>query len=604
MADATIALLVLAAVIILFVVNRLPVGVVALGTALSLWATGLLSLDEALAGFGEPVVIFIATLFVVSEAIDSSGLTTWAGQRVVALAGDGITRLLVALMGLCAVLTALISLNGSVAALLPMVVMLAMRIGQPPSRLLMPMVYAGSAGSLLVLMGSPVNVIVSDAARDAGEGAFGFFEFAIVGLPLLIGTVVVGVTLSGRVLPARRPVSAPPDLSRHAAALADHYELRDGFYRLRVRERSPLVGTPVDEVDLSAYRGVHHIAVQSGSRSPQPAVGSVGVDDVLVVTGPSDQVSCAAVDLGLAVAMTPLPGAAVGELVNREAGVAEVVVPPRSPLVGETVFPGMRRAEDLVILAVQRYGRDHGDQPLQVAAGDSMLVYGAWPAVEALAHDRDVLVVDSPDLMRRQAVPLGATALRTGIIVVAMVLLLALGLVPPAVAGLLAVLALVLSGAITSPQAYRAVSWETVVLVGGLIPLSTAIQQSGAADDLADLVLSIVGSSSPVLLMVALFVLTSILGLVISNTATVLIVLPVALSAAAESGVSVKPILMLVAVAGSAALLTPVQTPGNMMIMAPAGYRFSDYSRLGLPLVLLWLAVSVVVIPLVWSFTP
>src|SRR5690606_24846888 len=191
-------------------------------------------------------------------------------------------------------------------------------------------------------------------------------------------------------------------------------------------------------------------------------------------------------------------------------------------------------------------------------------VWGAWPAIEALVDDRDVLVVDSPDLMRRQAVPLGPKAARTTVIVLAMVALLALGLVPPAVAGVLAVLGLVLGGVLSSPQAYRAVSWETVVLVGGLIPLSTAIRSSGAADDLADAVVGVVGSGSPLVLMVALFVLTSVLGLVISNTATVLIVLPVALAAAAETGVSVRPILMLVAVAGSAALLTPVQTPGNM----------------------------------------
>lgn len=206
--------------------------------------------------------------------------------------------------------------------------------------------------------------------------------------------------------------------------------------------------------------------------------------------------------------------------------------------------------------------------------------------------------------MRRQAVPLGPKAARTTVIVLAMVALLALGLVPPAVAGVLAVLGLVLGGVLSSPQAYRAVSWETVVLVGGLIPLSTAIRSSGAADDLADAVVGVVGSGSPLVLMVALFVLTSVLGLVISNTATVLIVLPVALAAAAETGVSVRPILMLVAVAGSAALLTPVQTPGNMMIMAPAGYRFGDYWRLGLPLLLLWLVVAVVVIPIAWPFRP
>jgi di/tricarboxylate transporter len=602
MSDAAIALTTLAVVIGLFVVNRLPVGVVAIATALSLWLTGLLEFDEAVAGFGDPVVIFIATLFVVSEAVDSSGLTTWAGQRVMALAGTSRSRVLLALMLLCAVLTALISLNGSVAALLPMAVMLAMRLGLAPSRVLMPMVYAGSAGSLLVLMGSPVNVIVSEASDDAGEGPFGFFEFAALGVPILFATVVIGILLADRVLPERRPVTAPPDLSRHAEALASEYQLRDGFYRLRVRQRSSFVGCDAASLDLGDRPGLRLVAVQGADDRPRR--GEVAVDDVLVVTGPSEQVSSLVVDTVLAVTMTPVSEGDPGTLVNREAGVAEVVVPPRSPLIGDVVFAGMRRATDLVILAVQRAGRDQADRPVTVGAGDSLLVYGAWPALDALTQDRDVLVVDSPDLMRRQAVPLGATAGRAALTLAGMVLLLAFGLVPPAAAGLLAVVVLVLTGVVGSAQAYRAVSWETVVLVGGLIPLSTAIQASGAGDDIADLIVGLVGDGSPVMLMAVLFVVTGILGIVISNTATVLIVLPVGLAVAAETGYSVQPILMLLAVAASAAMLTPVQTPGNMMVMAPAGYRFGDYWRLGLPIMAAWLAICLVVIPFVWPFSP
>ena len=600
MSDATIALVTLGVVIAVFMVNRLPVGVVAIGAALSLWATGLLDLDQALSGFGDPVVIFIATLFVVSEAIDSSGLTAWAGERVIAVAGDSPLRVLAALMLACAALTALISLNGSVAALLPMVVMLAMRLGRAPSRMLMPVVYAGSAGSLLVLMGSPVNVIVSQASDAAGEGTFGFFEFAMVGVPILIATVALNLLLTDRVLPERTPDVAPPNLSRHAKALATQYALSDGFYRLRVRDRSPLIGQDPARVDLGGHADLAVVAVQSpdGGRAGE----TVAANDVLVVTGPTDQVSTFVVDAVLAVAMTPLPEHAPGELSTREAGVAELVVPPRSSLVGEEVFAGMRRASDLVILAVQRGGQDLGDEPTVLVAGDALLVYGAWPALGALADDRSVLVVDSPDLLRRQTVAPGATAGRTAAIVLAMVVLLATGAVPPAAAGLLAVLALVLSGAVTSADAYRSVSWETVVLVGGLIPLSAAIQQSGAAAEIADRIIDVVGSGSPILLMLALFVVSTVLGLVISNTATVLIVLPIALAAAAETGVSVRPVLMLVAVAGSAALLTPIQTPGNMMVMAPAGYRFGDYWRLGLPLLLAWLVIALVVIPVVWPF--
>jgi di/tricarboxylate transporter len=418
-------------------------------------------------------------------------------------------------------------------------------------------------------------------------------------VPILIGSMAMAIVLAPRVLPDRTPRTATPDLSRHAEVLAGYYGLADGFYRLRVREGSPLIGTPPDRLDLSGYPGLAVWGLQAGLDEPQPVRHRVEADDVLVVSGDSEQVSRMAVEQLVAVAMEPLRGDAPHALVNREVAVVEVVVPPRSPLVGEEVFPGMVRDEELVILAVSHYGNDTGPGPVELEAGDALLLYGTWDAVDTLVDDRDIVVVDSPDLVRRQ-VPLGPRARQAGAVLVAMVVLLAFGIVPPAVAGLLGALGMVLTRVLTSAQAYRAVSWETVVLVGGLIPLSTAIQRSGAGDDIAQVVLDVVGTDRPVLLLVAVFVLTSVMGLVLSNTATVLIVLPIGLAAAAEGGVAIQPMMMTLAVAASAALITPVQTPGNMMIMAPAGYRFGDYWKLGLPLLLLWLAVSVLVIPVVW----
>ncbi len=602
MSDATISLLILGAVILVFVWNRLPVGVVAIFTALSLWATGVLTLDDALAGFGDPVVIFIATLFVVSEGIDSTGVTAWAGQAIIDKTGDGFVRVMCAVMLLCAVLTALISLNGSVAALLPMVVVLARRIGQPPSQMLMPMAFAGSAGSLLVLTGSPVNVIVSEASQDAGGGGFSFFAFTVMGVPLLIVTIVLCLTLGRRVLPNRVSKSLPPDLSQHAATLSQHYALDDGLYRLRVRGGSPLIGTIPGDVDLGAYRGVTLIGLQAGTEDPNPVRHQVDENDVLVVTGPPEQISHLVVDQVLAVGMKRLPGEGEVDLLNRELGVIEVVIPPRSPLVGETVFPGMLRGPDLVILAVQRLGRDRGPVNTELAVGDAMLIHGTWPAIDALVDDRDILIVDSPDLVRRQAVPLGPKAIRAIAVLTSMIVLLAVGLVPPAVAGLLAASAMVLLRVVGVEQAYRSVSWGTVVLVGGLIPLSTALQQSGAAEQIANVIINLVGDGRPLLLMLALFALTGVLGQIISNTATTLIVVPIAVSAALETGVSVQPILMLIAVAGSASFLTPIATPANMMVMAPSGYRFGDYWKLGLPIMAAWLVLSLVIIPLVWPF--
>lgn len=516
MDDSTIALLILGGTIVLFVINRLPVGLVALAVPVALWATGILELDRAFAGIGDPVIIFIASLFVVSEAIDRTGLTAWAGQRLAQIAGTGRSRLLVAVMLLCAVMTSLISLNGSVAALIPMAVALAVRAGRSPSSLLMPMVYGGSAGSLLVLAGSPVNVIVAEAVSDAGARPLRYFEFAWLGVPVLAATVLIAVVLSPRLLPVRSPATAPRDLSGHAAQLAEFYGL---------------------DVDAP--------------------------------------------------------------LLTRDRGVAEVVVPPRSMLVGETIVPGQRRASDLVVLAVRRQCNDVAADRIVVEAGDSLLVYGPWVALHTLVDDREVLLVDTPELLQRQ-VPLGPNAPKAAAVLIGMVVLLSFGVVPPAIAGLAAAAALVLSGTLSSPQAYRAVSWQTVVLVGSLIPLSWAISETGAGDRIADVMITLIGSSSPRIALVAMFALTVVLGLVISNTATILIVLPIGISMIAELDLNPTPVFMMLGLGASAALLTPVQTPGNLMVMSPAGYRFSDYARFGFPILLAWLAIGLVLIPTIW----
>ena len=598
MDDATISLLILAAVIILFIWNRLPVGAVAILASLSLYATGVLTEQVALSGFGDLVVIFIASLFVVSEGIDSAGVTTWAGRWLLSVIGDRPRVAVVSVMAMAAVMSALITLNGAAAALIPMVIVIAMRLGLTPGRMLLPMAFAGSAGSLLILTASPVNVLVSGAAEQAGTSGFSFFSFSIVGVPVVIVTIALASYLAPRLLPERESATQPPDLSRYGETIAEHYELVDGFFRLRIRAQSPLVGSPRDGLRLQPDDGIQLIAVQRG---PDPVVGGtvLEADDVLVVTGATSAITQLVVDLVLSVSMRPLTST-TGELISREVGVVELVVPPRSPLVGETVFPGMARGPQLVVLAVRRRGRERGAASTVIEEGDSLLVHGAWAAVDELVEHRDVLVVNSPDLVRRQTVPLGAKAGTAIAILAVMIVLLAADLVPPAVAGLGAAVAMVLFRVISSGQAYRAVSWQTVILIGGLIPLSTAIETSGAADRIAERLISVVGSGHPLLILVALFALTAALGQFISNTATVLIVIPIALAAAQESAVSPLPILMTVAVAGAASFLTPVATPANMMVFSPGGYRFGDYWRLGLPLLASWLVLALLIIPVVW----
>ena len=237
-----------------------------------------------------------------------------------------------------------------------------------------------------------------------------------------------------------------------------------------------------------------------------------------------------------------------------------------------------------------------------LAAGDTLLLRGTWAALDENLDDPAVLVVDSPGLVRRQAVPLGPGAKRALVVLAAMVVVLAAGLLPAAVAGLLAAGAIVLLRVLTVDDCYRAISWTTVILVGGMIPLSTAMTQTGAAGKLADRLVSIVGDAGPHALLLGLFVLTVVLGQLISNMATALIVIPIAISAAGDMDVSAKPVLMCVTVAAAASFLTPVATPANLMVMGPGGYRFGDYWKLGLPLIVLFGAVAVLLVPVFWSF--
>ena len=276
---------------------------------------------------------------------------------------------------------------------------------------------------------------------------------------------------------------------------------------------------------------------------------------------------------------------------------------PRSPLIGQHLFPGMATPSgDLVVLAVQRAGDpvEGPDETLQ--AGDTLLLSGSWDKLqEHTSGGGEVLVVDEPAVLRR-GVPLGAGAKRAIAILVGMVVLLATGIVPAAIAGLFAACAVVLTGVLNPTQAYRAVSWTTVVLVGGMIPLSTAFVTTGTADVIASRLLDLVGSASPRLALLAVCVLTMVLGQLISNTATVLIMAPIAAVVAGDLGVSVLPFMMALGISGAASFLTPVATPANTMVLEPGGYRFGDYWKLGLPLLLLFLAVAVLWVPVVWPF--
>lgn len=527
MSHATITFVILGAAVVLFVINRFPPELVAVGAALALYAVGVLTPHQVVAGFGDPAVVFIASLLIVSEGFDASGLTAWVGQQLIARAGADYRRLLVWLLVCVAVASALMTPNGSVAALIPVAVVIAVRVKRSPGTFLIPLAFSGITGSLLALSGSPVNVIVSEAAAESGHHGFGYFSFALVGIPLVAAVIMICVWLGPRLVPKRTARTIPPDLSDHARTLVDQYDI------------------DTDAMD--------HDHVPEG-------------------------------------------------LITRESGVAEVVIPPRSSLIGERFFPGMVTSSgDLVVLAVQRNGKDRDGDTI-LAVGDTLLLQGQWGALDRNLDDSEVLIVDPPDLVRRQAVPLGPGAIPAVVILIGMVALLAAGAVPPVIATLLAAGAMIGFRVITVEQAYRAIPWTAVVLIAAMFAVSVAITDSGAAAQIARVLLDAVGAAGPHVLLIGLFVLTAILGQLISSTATVLIVIPIAISAANEIGVSPRPVLMSVAVSSAASFLTPLATPANMMVMDPGGYRFGDYWKLGLCLMVVFFFAATFLVPVVWPF--
>jgi di/tricarboxylate transporter len=602
--EIAIVFLIIAGAVVLFMQNRLPVVIVALAVPFTLYMTNVLSLQEVFAGFGDPTIIFIATLFVVSAGLEAAGVTAWAGQKLIEWAGsDSRARLLVLMMLMVAVLTAMISVNGAVAALLPVVVVLAIRTGTAPSQLLIPLAFGAHTGSQLALSGTPIAVIVNDALVDAGGTAFAFFEFAWVGVPLVIGGILIVWLTGEKLLPHTQGPSLPADFSRHARTLSEQYRLDGSYFHLKLRAESSLVGTATRAIDLSGSPGLAIVrakdeaAVEIDRESPLPAGAS------LVVSGPADVVLAFAEAQDLAMLAAGDDSGVEDILFTRSSGLAEIMLPPRSRLIGETAFPGMASANgDLVTLAIQRAGTPQGPGTVKLEAGDTLLLQGSWKALDARLADPAVLVVDSPAVVRKQAVPLGIGAQAAILILAAMVAMLAFNLVQPAIAGLIAATAVILTGLLKVEEAYRAINWTTIILVGAMMPLSTAMFQTGAAQLLADGLIALLGDARPTALLAGLFVISAILGQVISNTATALIVIPVAVLAAHALGVNVTPVLMSVNVACAAAFLTPIATPVNLMVMGPGGYKFTDYWKLGLLMMMLFFLVAVFWVPVVWPF--
>jgi di/tricarboxylate transporter len=603
MSDEWITLSVIGVAMVFFAWNVVPAAVVAIGAALALYFTGVLTMNEALNGFGDPVVVLIAALLAIAVAVESTGIGAWAGHWLLRFSGRSKNVLMVALMVVAAIFSALIGMNGAVAAMLPVAVVISVRSGITASRLMIPLALACLKGAKLTLLGSPVNVIAATEAQDAHVGHIGFFEWAWLGVPQLAGAIVIVVLLGNKLLPERRSESIPADLTGHGHTLVEHYGLDHDLHQLRVPSTSSLVGMGRNAIGLGDYPGVHMVAVLDHEDNEPLERGRLEAGDQVLVRGDANEIARLAVDLGLE---DPDPGEArplADVLLGRDSGLAEVVIPQRSAMIGKTVFPGMTTEEhDLMVLAVQRGGAELIRPKLTVRAGDHVLLQGTWPALERYLADPQVLVVDSPELVKTQAVGLGRGApIALGILGL-LVVLLVFNIEPAPIAAVICAGLMVVTRVVRLPQIYRGIDWNTVILIGAMIAPATAMTKSGAAEMIGDHVVSWLGDSGPRMVLVGLFVVSALITQFISNTSTALVMMPIALAAAVDMNVSALPMIMGVAMGASASFLTPFANGVSLMVYGPGGYKFGDFWPTGV-FVLIWtLIVTVVVTPIIWPF--
>lgn len=610
MSPLAMVLALLASAVVMFALNRPRMDVVAVIMMVALPMTGVISMSEALMGLSDPNIVLIAALFVIGEALVRTGVAQRLGDWLSARAGASEARLIFLLMVIVAGVGSFMSSTGVVAIFIPIVMRIARKAGIPAGRLMMPLSVAALISGMMTLVATAPNLVVHSELLRQGHEGFGFFAFTPFGVPILVLAILYMLMARRSLAPG--PAPASPERAALAGWVAD-YDLAEREHRLRLRPESDLVGQRLDALDLRSSAGINIIAIERGSRFRRklihPGAATVlAASDILLI----DQRDCGddkGFDLeafALAHDLIPLPVS--GQWFTdtaHEIGMAQIIVPPTSRLIGKTITQArFRSTYDLSVI-----GMKHGTRPVAnsvidepLRAGDTLLTVGPWRAVRKLADERrDLVLLDLP-AESDEAVPARHSApLAVGVLLV-VVLLMVWGVMPNVQAALLGCLLLGLFRCIDMPGAYRSIHWQSLILIVGMLPFSLALQRTGGVEIAAQALLGALDGASPRLVLAAIFAVTGLLGLFISNTATAVLMAPVALAVASALDASPYPFAMTVALAASAAFMTPVSSPVNTLVVGPGNYRFVDFLRIGVPFAVICMAASVALVPLLLPF--
>ncbi|MFO0872363.1 MAG: SLC13 family permease [Phycisphaerales bacterium] len=607
--DLALVLALLVAAIVMFAINKPRMDVVAL---LMLALLPLLpiknpiTMGEALRGFADPNIVLIALLFVIGEGLVRTGVAQKLGDWVITKTGDSEARLIVLLMLCVCGLGAAMSSTAVTAIFIPVALRISRSTGTAPGRLMMPLSFAALISGMTTLVATAPNLVVnSELERHEPGLEFHFFSFTPFGVPILVLGILY-MLFARRWLPGTKAEGTATGSSRPSLAdWTEQYGLAEREYRLRVAEGSSLVGRTLAELDLRGTSGANIIAIErAGRRSreliqPQ-ATTTLERDDILLIDLLEPNPDIEAIRTRFGLEALPLAGAYFNDRAQ-DIGMAEVIVPADSPLVGKTVVEsGFRTRTGLTVIGLRRGRTANERKPSEekLRVGDTLLVVGRWKKIERLQPDEaGVLVITLPTELD-EVLPVPGKALHAVLCLALVIGLMVSGIVPNVQAALIGCLLMGALGCVDLASAYRSINWKTIVLIVGMLPFSMALERTGGVDLGADALMTVTSGAGAHVVLAALFAITALLGMFISNTATAVLMAPVAIALANDMHASPRPFAMIVALAASTAFITPVSSPVNTLVVTPGNYRFGDFVRVGAPFAVVVLLVSVVLVPL------
>ncbi|HBS0494329.1 TPA: SLC13 family permease [Klebsiella pneumoniae] len=599
----------LAIAVVLFATGKVRMDAIALMVIVAFVLSGTLTLNEAFSGFSDPNVILIAALFIIGDGLVRTGVATKMGAWLVSVAGNSETKMLIYLMLTVAGLGAFMSSTGVVAIFIPVVLSVSARMNTSPSRLMMPLSFAGLISGMMTLVATPPNLVVNSELLREGLHGFSFFSVTPIGLVVLILGIVYMLAVRF-MLKTDNGDSARDGRKRSTFRdLIREYHLTGRARRLAIRPGSPMIGQRLDDLKLRERYCANVIGVERWRRFRRVIVNVNGVSefrarDVLLI-----DMSASDVDLRQFCGEQMLePMVLRGEYFADQAldvGMAEVALIPDSEMIGKTVREiAFRTRFGLNIVGMKRDGKAMDgsvvDEPLQL--GDILLVVGNWRQIALLAkRGRDFVVLNMP-VEVDDASPAHSQAPHAIFCLVLMVALMLTDEIPNPIAAIIACLLMGKFRCINAESAYKAIHWPSIILIVGMMPFALALQKTGGMDLVVKGLMDVAGGEGPYLMLGCLFMMCAAIGLFISNTATAVLMAPIALAAAKSMGVSPYPFAMVVAMAASAAFMTPVSSPVNTLVLGPGKYSFSDFVKIGVPFTILVMVVCVLLIPVLFPF--